>query len=147
MNRRGWPSLVTSLTGHHRHADAVGVDDPLVDPAGRARVLVEGELAGGQHDLALHVVDDVAVRVDVGEVVVAADGLELVERVLERPVVPQPGVPERVLLAVDERLRSPARRRWNGRSSQPSRPYASRVIAMLFAMYALLLRELVRARP
>ena len=89
---------------HHRRADPVGVDDPLVDPARGARVLVDGQLARGQHDLALDVVDDVPVRVDVVEGVVAAHRLELVEGVLQGPVVPQAGVPERVLLAVDERL-------------------------------------------
>ena len=46
----------------------------------------------------------VAVRVDVEEVVVLADGLELVERVAERPVVPQAGVQERVLVLLDRGL-------------------------------------------
>ena len=64
----------------HRGADPVRVDDPLVDPAGRARVLLERELTRREHDLALDAVDHVAVGVDVGEVVVAADRLELVER-------------------------------------------------------------------
>ena len=102
-------------------ADAVGVDDPLVDPADRpSGCLLEVELAGRQHDLALDAVDRVAVRVDVGEVVVLADGLELVERVAERPVVPQPGVAEGVGLVVDLGLRSGPASPLE-RSSRPSR--------------------------
>ena len=119
---------------HHRGADAVGVDDPLVDEPGRPRVLGEVQLAGRQHHLALDVVDDVAVGVDVVEVVVAADGLELVERVPERSVIPQPGVAERVRLLLDRRRRSRTCSPWNGRSSQSSSPYASRVMAMLLPM-------------
>ena len=46
----------------------------------------------------------VAVRVDVEEVVVLADGLELVERVAERPVVPQAGVQERARVLLDRGL-------------------------------------------
>ena len=81
---------------------------------------VQGQLAGGEQDLALLAVDQVAVRVDVGEVVVAAHGLELVQRVVERPVVPQPGVPERVGLGSTiswVTCASPLK----ARSSQPSR--------------------------
>ncbi len=63
----------------------------------------------GQHHLAQRAVDEVAVRVDVGEVVVLADDLELLERRLERPVVPQAGVGEGVRL-VDDRLGGERRR-------------------------------------
>ena len=118
----------------HRDADAVGVDEPLVDPARGARVLVEGQLASREHDLRQLAVDLVAVRVDVEEVVVLADRLELVEGVAERPVVPEPGVVERVLVLLDRGRRQAADRR--GRCcAQVFRSKASRVIAMLFAMY------------
>ena len=64
----------------------------------RVRVLVDRQLAGREHDLAQGAVDLVAVGVHVREVVVLAHGLELVERRLERAVVPEPGVGERVRL-------------------------------------------------
>ena len=95
------PFATDLVDRHHRDADPVGVDDPLVDPAGGGRVLVQGKLAGGQHDLALDAVDAVAVRVDIGEVVVATNRLELVEAGPERSVVPQAGARERVRLTVD----------------------------------------------
>jgi len=38
-------AMIAQLASHHRDADAVRVDDPLVDPAGRVGVLLEGELA------------------------------------------------------------------------------------------------------
>ena len=79
----------------------MGEDDPLVDPADGGRVALQVELAGRQHDLSLDVVDDVPIRVDVGEVVVAADGLELVEGHAEWPVVPQSRASERVGLGFD----------------------------------------------
>ena len=62
------------------------------------------ELADREHDLADVVAQLVAVRVDVEEVVVLAHGLELVERVAERAVVPQAGVQERVLVLLDRSL-------------------------------------------
>ena len=96
--------------------------------------LLELQLAAGQHDLALDVVDLVAIRVDVGEVVVAADRLELVERVAERPVVPQPGVAERVRVVRDGLLGVSGASPVEGAVLPGSSPYASRVIAMLFAM-------------
>jgi hypothetical protein len=111
----------------------VGPEDALVDEARRLRVLVEGQLAGGEHDLALRAVDDVAVGVDVEEVVVAADPLELVERRAERPVVPQPGVGEvstSFSMAASVSASSPRK----SRSSQSSMSNASRVIEMLLLM-------------
>ena len=75
----------------HGRPDPVREADPLVDPAGRIRVLLEGELARGEHHLARDAVDHVAVRVDAGEVVVAAHGLELVERRPQRTRSPTAG--------------------------------------------------------
>ncbi len=88
----------------HRDADPVGVRHPLVDPARGARILRKVEFANRQHHLAGVVTELVAIGVDVGEVVVLADGLELVQRVAERAVVPQPGVEERRLVLDDRRL-------------------------------------------
>ena len=84
----------------HRKADAVRVRHALVDPAG-AGERVQVQLAAGEHHLALHVVHDVAVGVDVVERVVLTHGLELAEGGLQRPVVPQSRVAERVLLFGD----------------------------------------------
>ena len=100
------PQLGLALAGdrvhrHHREPDAVRVDDLLVDPAPCLRVAVDRQLAAREHHLAHGPVDQVAVGVDVVEVVVLAHGLELVERRLERPVVPQTGVGERVRLGDD----------------------------------------------
>ena len=85
----------------HGGPDAVREADPLVDPAGRVRVLLERQLARRQHHLARQAVDRIAVRVDVGEVVVLAHGLELVERRPQRTRVPQPRAGERVRLLGD----------------------------------------------
>ena len=119
----------------HGNADAVRVDDPLVDPAVRVRVLGDRQLAGREHHLAQRAVDDVAIGVDVVEVVVLADGLQLVERGLQRPVVPQPGVGERVGLARRSPPGSAEHPPRTVSSSHWSSPKASRVIAMLLAMY------------
>ena len=73
-----WLALAADLVDRdHGRPDAVGEPDPLVDPASRVRVLFERQLSRGEHDLARHAVDEVAIRVDAGEVVVLAHGLEL----------------------------------------------------------------------
>ena len=103
------PQLRLAFLGHlvdgdHREADAVRVDHAEVDPAVGLRVAVDRELAARQHHLAQVTVDDVAVRVHVDEVVVLADDLELVHRRLQRTVVPQARVGERVRLVAECRL-------------------------------------------
>ena len=92
MNSWGRPCGSTSLTG------TIVSPKPWVktirwlthDPAWGLRSGASSRAR--QHHLAGLVVDRVAVDVDVVEVVVLAHRLELVERRLERPVVPQAGV-------------------------------------------------------
>ena len=99
MMSRGWPWVATSLTGTiATPMPWVKMTRSLTQPVAFG-FFVEVELADRQHHLAGVVAERVAVGVDVDEVVVLADRLELVERVAERPVVPQPGVEERRLRA------------------------------------------------
>ena len=77
----------------------MGVDQLLVNPVAAAlRKLVDVQLARGEHHLASHALDFVAIDVDVGKVVVGADFLNLTQRVLERAPVPQPDVLKRSLI-------------------------------------------------
>ena len=88
----------------HRDAVAVRVDEPLVDPVAAALgQALDVQLADRQHHLPRLAVDRVAVDVDVGKVVVGADLLDLPQRVLQRPPVPEPDVLERVAVLVDLR--------------------------------------------
>ncbi len=90
---------------------AVGVDELLLGPGAVRAEQLDVQLARGQHDLALLVLDLVAVDVDVGEAVVAAEVLLLPERRQQRPVVPQPQVVDRrLVLAEDLGGRAPAHR-------------------------------------
>ena len=122
--------------GHHRDAIAVGVHEMRVQPVVDGRVLVERHLAPGQHHLALLAVDDVAVDVDVREVVVLAHGLELVQGRAQRPVVPQAGVGERVRVP-HQRVggQDAGRRVGSATSSRPGRRPAG-VAVMSLAMNA-----------
>ena len=77
----------------------MGVDQLLVNPVAAAlRELVDVQLARGEHHLANHAVDFIAINVDVGKVVVGADFLNLTQRVLECAPVPQPDVLKRSLI-------------------------------------------------
>ena len=100
MNRTGSPSCRDLVHGAHRHPESVRVLQPLVDPrpVGQA---VRVELAARQHDLPVLAVDEVAVVVDRGEVVVGADFLELSERVEQGLVVPEPHVVDGVPVVLD----------------------------------------------
>ena len=74
--------------------------ESLVGPGSVGQAL-RVQLAGGQHDLAVLTVDDVAVVVDRDEVVVGPDLLDLAEGVEERLVVPQADVSDRVRVPLD----------------------------------------------
>ena len=79
------------VDGTEGQAISVGERQVLVDP-GAARQRLGVQLAGRQHDLTVLPVDQVAVVVDGGEIVVGTDLLKLSERVEQRPVVPERNV-------------------------------------------------------
>ena len=65
------------------------VDKLLINPIATAlRKLVNVQLARGEHHLASHAVDFIAINVDVGKVVVGTDLLDLPQSVLQRMPVP-----------------------------------------------------------
>ena len=72
------------------------VDKLFVDPiAGLFRQFRLVDLARGQHHLPLFARDDIAIHVNIGEVVIGADGLNLRERVLQSVPIPQANVVQR----------------------------------------------------
>ena len=87
---------------HRGDAEAVRVHQRLVGPGAVVAEERHVELAGAEHELALLVVDVVAVDVDVGEGVVAPQDLLLPEGRQERPVVPQAQVVDGALLALED---------------------------------------------
>ena len=89
-----------------RQAVAVGERQLLVDP-GAARQAARVQLARRQHDLPVLAVDDVAIVVDPGEVVVGADLLDLPEGIEQRLVVPERHVLDRGGVAFEVRPREP----------------------------------------
>ncbi len=74
-------------------AEAVGEDQPLVDP-GLARQVGVRELPGREHDLEVLVAHGIAVVVHVAEPVVGPDLLELAVGLEQRVLVPEPDVPD-----------------------------------------------------
>ena len=77
------------------------VNELLVDPVAAAlRQPIDVQLADCEHHLTHAAVHLIAIDVDIGEVVVGANLLNLAERVLQRPPVPEPDVLERVLIVV-----------------------------------------------
>ncbi len=80
--------------GPHGQAEAVGEDEPLVDP-GLVRQVRVGQLPRGQHDLQVLVVHGVAVVVHILEVVVGPDLLQLAVGLEQRLLVPEPDVLDR----------------------------------------------------
>ena len=81
----------------------MGERDPLVHPASALGVQLGRQLAAGQHDLPEVAVDRVSVGVHAHELVVLANGLDLLQRRLEGPVVPEAGVLERRRVLRDRR--------------------------------------------
>ncbi len=83
----------------HGDAVTVRVDQLLVDPVATAlRELIDIQLARGEHHLASHTVDLIAIDVDVGKVVVGADFLNLTQGVLKSVPVPQTNILKRRLI-------------------------------------------------
>ena len=94
-------SLRADPVDRSRHqAVAVGVGQVLVDPV-PARQVAVGQLARREHDLAVLAVHRVAVHVDVQELVVGPDLLELAVGGEQRPVVPEPDVLDREVVALE----------------------------------------------
>ena len=79
----------------------VGVDQMLVDPALAGQIGI-GQLPGGEHDLAVFVVDPVAVVVYGPEFIIGADFLKLAEGLQQRLVVPEPDVFDGQAIALDQ---------------------------------------------
>ena len=77
----------------------MGIDQLFVDPVAAALgQLVHIQLAPGEHDLAHGAVDLIAIDIDIWKVVVSPDLLNLAQRILQRPPIPQPDVLERRLV-------------------------------------------------
>ena len=66
--------------------------DPAVHPGGRLLRAVWIQLSSRKHHESLLTIDGVAVNVHIGKVVVLTHGLELIERLLQRAIVPEPRV-------------------------------------------------------
>ena len=66
--------------------------DPTVHPGGRLLRTIWIQFACGEHHESLFTVDGVAVHVNIGKVVVLTHGLQLIKRLLEWSVIPQPGI-------------------------------------------------------
>ena len=75
--------------------------DPAVHPGGRLLRAIRIQFACGEHHESLFTIDGVAVNVNIGKVVVLTHGLELIKRLLERSIVPQPGIRKRLSVRGD----------------------------------------------
>ncbi len=111
QDERGHPFRREAVDRVHRDAIAVRVNQLLVDPVTAAlRELLDVQLPRAKHYFANLAVDFIAINVDVGKVVISADFLDLAERVLQCPPVPEPDVLKRSLIVrrisrLDSRLR------------------------------------------
>ena len=82
----------------HRETVAMGILQMAVHPGPGTFGKLRRQLARRQHGLAVAVGQGVAIDVDVVELVVEADLLDLAERAQERAVVPEPDVPDGILV-------------------------------------------------
>ena len=72
--------------------------DPAIHPGGRLLRAIWIQFACGEHHESLFTIDGVAVNVNIGKVVVLTYGLQLIERLLKRSVVPQSGIRKRLCI-------------------------------------------------
>ncbi len=70
------------------------VGQPFIDPVGQRRKLGVVELARRDHHLASLTADHITIDIDIGKVIVSANGLDLAQRVLECAPVPKTNVVE-----------------------------------------------------
>ena len=88
----------------------MSIDKTFVHPVLRAgRQLVQAEFANTQHHFLWLSVDDVAIHIDVGKVVVRTNLLDLAERRLQRAPVPQTNIVEGVRVSgrIEHGIREP----------------------------------------
>ena len=80
----------------------MGIDEVSVDPGiGLGRQLVDHQLPGGQHDLAILVVEEIPIDVDIVKIVIQPYGLNLPVGLKQRALVPDPDVLDRYVMLLE----------------------------------------------
>ena len=85
----------------HGHTDTVCEGDPAIHPGCRLLRAIWIQLTCGEHDESLLTINAVAVNIHVSKVVVLANRLQLIERLLQRSVIPKAGVCKRLSIRGD----------------------------------------------